>query len=132
MKSSWRWTARRLGADPLMKLTIGLAAVAGVAMIIASEPETEARILVTSMTLLATTFTLMYVVLLPWRASHAGRVLVYTSGALALLGWQLLSRWWLGAYPFFVEVRDGVFLLLVLTLLYRILVLIKIRRKGAE
>lgn len=132
MKSSIHWAARRLGRDPLMKATIGIAALAGIAMIAMYEPETEARVLVTSMTILATIFTAMYVILLPWRASHAGRVLVYTSGALALLGWQLLSVWWFGNYRFRAEVRDGVFLLLVLTLLYRILVLIQIRRKGAE
>lgn len=115
-----------------MKTIIALAAFAGVWVVVLCEPETEARVLVTAMTCLATLFVGLYVYWLPWRQSHAGRVLVYTSGALALLGWQLLTVWWFGDYRFRTEVRDGVLLLLVLTLLYRILVLVKLRHGDDE
>ena len=59
-----------------------------------------------------------------------GRALLYTSAAIALLGTQLISVWWFGDYRFRAEVRDLVVVLLILTLLYRILVLFRIQQSA--
>ncbi|OQM82008.1 putative phage holin [Rhodococcus sp. 66b] len=113
-----------------MKLIMLLAALAGVVIVGIFDPETEARIFLTSMTVLAWTFTIMYVTRSPWRATQGGRALLYTSAAIALLGTQLISVWWFGDYRFRAEVRDLVVVLLILTLLYRILVLFRIQQAA--
>ena len=110
-----------------------LAALCGVAVIVAFEPRLEALILVAAMTVLAWTFTILYAARSAWRSTQAGKALMYTSAALAVLGTQLLSVWVFGNYQYRNEVRDVALLFVVLTILYRILVLLKIQaREHAE
>lgn len=113
-----------------MKLIMVLAVLAGVVIVGLFDPETEARIFLTAMTVLAWVFTLMYIARSPWRATQGGRALLYTSAAIALLGTQLISVWWFGDYRFRAEVRDAVVIFLILTLLYRILVLFRIQQAA--
>lgn len=115
-----------------MKLIMLLAALAGVVVVGLFDPETEARILLTTMTVLAWSFVIMYMTRSPWRATQGGRALLYTSAAIALLGTQLISVWWFGDYRFRAEVRDLVVVLLILTLLYRMLVLFKIQKQARQ
>ncbi|MDV6274106.1 hypothetical protein R3Q06_11400 [Rhodococcus erythropolis] len=113
-----------------MKLIMVVAVLAGVVIVGLFDPETEARIFLTAMTVLAWVFTLMYIARSPWRATQGGRALLYTSAAIALLGTQLISVWWFGDYRFRAEVRDAVVIFLILTLLYRILVLFRIQQAA--
>ncbi|MCD2153486.1 hypothetical protein LQL77_07150 [Rhodococcus cerastii] len=113
-----------------MKTIMVLAVLAGVVIVGLFDPETEARIFLTAMTALAWAFTLMYITRSPWRATQGGRALLYTSAAIALLGTQLMTVWWFGDYPFRAEVRDAVVIFLILTLLYRILVLFRIQQAA--
>ncbi|MFF0816649.1 hypothetical protein ACFYVR_16080 [Rhodococcus sp. NPDC003318] len=113
----------------MIKATLAVAAVAGGAVILACAPETEARVLLVAMTTLAWLFTAVYGLRSPWRATRAGRSVMATTVALALIGTQLASVWWLGDYPGRAEVRSLVLLALVLTLLHQLLVLRRIQRK---
>ncbi|MDV7244466.1 MULTISPECIES: hypothetical protein [Rhodococcus] len=112
-----------------MRVNMILAFLLGLVVISVYDAETEARILITSMTVLAWTFSILYATRSNWRVTQAGKALMYTSAALALLGTQIMSVWWLGNYPYRTEIRDVVLLLLVLTVLYRILVLLKIQER---
>ena len=112
-----------------MRAIMVLAALAGVAVVALFDPVTEAKILVTAMTVLAWIFCLLYGLRSNWRATQGGRGYMYTSAALALLGTQLLTVWWLGDYPYRSEIRSMVLVVLVMTLLYRTLVLEAIQRR---
>lgn len=113
-----------------MKTVMTVAVLVGVVIVGLFDPETEARIFLTAMTVLAWAFTLMYLTRSPWRATQGGRALLYTSAAIALLGTQLMTVWWFGDYPLRAEVRDAVVILLILSLLYRILVLFRIQQTA--
>ncbi|QXW03997.1 putative phage holin [Rhodococcus globerulus] len=113
-----------------MKFIMVLATLAGLVIVGLFNPETEARVLLTSMTVLAWCFVVLYVTRSPWRATQGGRALLYTSAAIALLGTQLISVWWFGDYRFRAEIRSVVVILLILTLLYRILVLFRIQQNA--
>lgn len=115
-----------------MRVIMMIAALLGVGVVAYFDPVTEAKILITSMTVLAWAFCLLYGIRSNWRATQAGRGYMYTSAALALLGTQLLTVWWLGNYEYRNEVRSLVLVALVLTLLYRILVLEAIQRRGRK
>lgn len=107
----------------MRRIILALAAVAcGVVMAVFG-PEAEARILLTTMTILAWGFVALYGVRSPWRSTEAGKTLMYTAAALGLIGLQLISVWWLGDYAWRNEVRAVTVTVLVLALLHRILVL---------
>lgn len=106
------------------------AAIAGLAaiglVVITTLPEgVEARVLLLMMTVLAWAFVAVYS-RQPWRQTQAGRSVMATTVALGLIGTQLASVWWFGDYPGRAEIRSLVLLALVLTLLHRLLVLLKI------
>lgn len=107
----------------MIKVALAITALVGVAVIATYPPEIEARILLVTMTTLATAFALVYGLRSPWRATQAGRSVMATTVALALIGGQLASVWIFGDYPGRAEVRAVVILALVLTLLHRLLVL---------
>ena len=104
-------------------VVLGAAAGLCAAVIALFGPETEARILLTAMTVLAWSFALLYGLRSPWRSTEAGKTLMYTAVGIGLMGTQLISVWWLGDYPFRAEVRAAVVSLLVLALLHRLIVL---------
>jgi hypothetical protein len=106
-----------------------LAAMAGLAVIATFEPRVEALILVAAMTVLAWTFTILYGTRSAWRSTQAGKALMYTAASLAVVGTQQLSVWAFGNYQYRNEVRDVALLAVVLTLLYRIIVLLKIQQR---
>ncbi|QIX48949.1 MULTISPECIES: hypothetical protein [Rhodococcus] len=114
----------------MIRTSIAIAALLGIGAIIVLEPEPEARLLVTAMTILAWMFALSYAVRSHWRITQAGRSVMATTVCLALLGTQLMSRWWFGPYPGHHEVRAVILLALVLTILHRLLVLWRIQREG--
>lgn len=100
----------------------------GIAVVVTvSDPELEARIMLSTMTILAWTFCALYT-RFDWRATVGGKALMYTSAALGLIGAQLASVWWLGDYTYRNDVRSLVMIILVDTVLYWILILWQIRR----
>ncbi|MBM4516559.1 hypothetical protein GS876_23515 [Rhodococcus hoagii] len=111
----------------MIKVALAAAALLGAAVIAVYPPETEARILLVAMTVLAWTFAIVYGTRSPWRATQAGRSVMATSVALGLIGAQLASVWIFGDYPGRAEVRAFVVLALVLTLLHRLLVVWRIQ-----
>lgn len=113
----------------MIRTSIAFAALLGIGAIIVLEPDSEARLLVTAMTILAWMFALSYAVRSQWRATGIGRSVMATTVCLALLGSQLMSRWWFGAYPWHNEVRAVIVLALTLTILHRLLVLWRIQRE---
>lgn len=86
-------------------------------------PEVEARILLTAMTVLALAFVIQYASLSDWRATVGGRSLMYVAGALALIGCQLISVWWLGDYAGRDAVRSITVSILVIALVHRLIAL---------
>lgn len=113
----------------MTKVALSSAALAGGLIILICPPETEARILLVAMTVLAWTFAIVYGTRSPWRATQAGRSVMATTIALGLIGAQLASVWIFGDYPGRAEVRALVVLALVLTLLHRLLVVLRIQRE---
>lgn len=111
---------------------LGAAAGACGVVIALFGPETEARILLTVMTVLAWWFALLYGLRSPWRSTEAGKTLMYTAVGIGLIGFQLISVWWLGDYPFRAEVRSVVVSVLVLSLLHRLIVLWRFQREDAR
>ncbi|WP_342659433.1 hypothetical protein Rruber_02663 [Rhodococcus ruber] len=112
----------------MIRAAMCAAALFGIVIIIGFDPETEARILVTAMTILSWLFAVSYAIRSDWRATQAGRSVMATTVCLALLGTQIMSVWWFGNYPGRTEVRDIVVLGLTLTILHRTLVLWQIQR----
>lgn len=104
-------------------------AVLGVVVVGVFPPDIEARVLVSAMTILAITFVISYAIKSPWRATQAGRSVMATTVAIALIGAQQASVWWFGDYTGRAEVRSIVLLTLVLTLLHRLLVLWRIQHE---
>ncbi|WP_072689241.1 putative phage holin [Rhodococcus marinonascens] len=116
-----------------MRAGMILTVLLGLLVIGIYDPVAQYGILVTALAVLSWTFTLLYATRSNWRITQAGKALMSTSLGLALLGTQIVSVWWLGNYRFCTDIRDAVVLYLVLTILYRILVLWKIQgRERAE
>lgn len=113
----------------MTKVALAAAALLGAAVIAVYPPEMEARILLVTMTVLAWTFAIVYGFRSPWRATQAGKSVMATSVALGLIGAQLASVWIFGDYPGRAEVRAFVVLALVLTLLHRLLVVLRIQHE---
>lgn len=116
----------------MINVAIAAAAALGGIVILIFPPETEARILISTMTVLAWSFVITYAVLSPWRSTQAGRSVMATTVSIALIGTQLASVWWFKDYLGKAEVRSVVLLALVLTLLHRLLVLWRIQHEDAE
>ena len=114
----------------MIRAALAAAAVLGAIVIVVFPPDTEARILISAMTILAWIFALAYGLRSPWRSTQAGRSVMATTVAIALIGTQLGSVWWFGDYPGRSEVRSVVVLALVLTLLHRLLVLWRIQHED--
>jgi len=104
--------------------------LACVGVVVVFDPDTEVRVLSVAMTVLAWSFVALYALRSNWRATDAGRTLMYTAGALGLLGTYACSSWVFGAYPFRNELRAAVVGLLVLTLVHRIAVLWRIQQED--
>ena len=113
-------------------VVLGAAAVLCGVVVVLFGPETEARILLTAMTILAWSFAVLYGFRSPWRSTEAGKTLMYTAVALGLIGLQLISVWWLGDYPGRAEVRSLVVTVLVLALLHRLTVLWRFQHEEAR
>lgn len=111
----------------MIRAALGVAAAAGIGVVVLCQPEIEARILVSTMTLMAIAFVVSYAVRSPWRATQAGRSVMATTVALVAIGAQQASVWFFGDYPWRSEVRASVLLALALTLLHRLLVLWRIQ-----
>lgn len=107
----------------MRRIILASAAVACGVVVAVFDPQEEARILRTTMTILAWLFVALYGFRSPWRTTEAGKTLMYTAVALGLIGLQLISVWWFGDYPFRAEVRSAVVSVLVLSLLHRLMVL---------
>lgn len=99
------------------------ATIAGIAVIVVFDPRQEAKILLAAMMTICTVFVLWYNLFSPWRVTAGGKALMYTTLAMALLCAQLSSVWWFGNYAGRDEVRSGLLLALVLSFLYRLLLL---------
>ena len=112
----------------MINAALAVAAALGGLVILIFPAETEAKILIFTMTVLAWTFGITYARRSPWRSTQAGRSVMATTVSIALIGTQLASVWWFGDYPGRSEVRSMVILALVLTLLHRLLVLRVLRR----
>lgn len=113
----------------MIRGALAAAAVVGVIVIALFPPDTEARILISAMTVLAYAFALAYGLRSPWRSTLAGRSVMATTVAIALIGTQLASVWWFGDYAGRSEIRSVVLLALTLTLLHRFLVLWRIQHE---
>lgn len=113
-------------------LVLGAAAVACGLVVWLFGPETEARILLTVMTILAWSFALLYGLRSPWRSTEAGKTLMYTAVGIGLIGLQLISVWWLGDYSGRAEVRSLVVTVLVLALLHRLIVLWRFQHEESD
>ncbi|MGV5046904.1 putative phage holin [Rhodococcus pyridinivorans] len=107
----------------MRRLILAVAAVACGVVVAVFDPQEEARILLTTMTILAWLFVALYGFRSPWRTTEAGKTLMYTAVGIGLIGLQLISVWWFGDYPGRAEVRALVVSLLVLALLHRLIVL---------
>ena len=115
-----------------MKVTMVIAVVAGLLVMFFCDPVTEAKVFLSAMTGLSWGFSLLYAARSNWRATQAGKALMYTSAALAMLGTQVLTVWWFGDYPFRDDVRNATLILLILTLLYRIIVLLRFQNLDRQ
>ncbi|OLL21264.1 MULTISPECIES: putative phage holin [unclassified Rhodococcus (in: high G+C Gram-positive bacteria)] len=107
----------------MRRLILAVAALLCAAVVVLFDPQEEARILLTTMTVLAWLFVGLYGWRSPWRSSEAGKTLMFTAAALGLIGLQLISVWWLGDYAWRNEVRAVTVIALVLSLLHRLVVL---------
>lgn len=114
----------------MIRAALAAAAILGTIVIAVFPPDTEARILISAMTLLAWIFALAYGLRSPWRSTQAGRSVMATTVAIALMGTQLASVWWFGNYPGRAEIRSVVLLSLALTLLHRLLVWWKLQHED--
>lgn len=116
----------------MINAALAVAAALGGLVILIFPAETEAKIMIFTMTVLAWTFVVTYALRSPWRSTQAGRSVMATTMSIALIGTQLASVWWFGDYPGRSEVRSMVILALVLTLLHRLLVLRRIQHADAD
>lgn len=116
----------------MRRIILALAAVACGVVVVVFGPESEARILLTTMTILAWLFVALYGWRSPWRTTEAGKTLMYTAVALGLIGLQLISVWWLGDYAWRNEVRSITVTVLLLALLHRLIVLWEFQHEEAE
>lgn len=111
----------------MIRAALAAAAILGAIVIVVFPPDTEARILISAMTIIAYAFAIAYGFRSPWRSTQAGRSVMATTVAIALIGTQLASVWWFGDYTGRSEIRSVVLLALALTLLHRLLVLWRIQ-----
>ena len=109
-------------------LILAAVALACAAVVLLFGAEAEARILLTSMTVLAAVFVVRYALVSDWRATTGGRSLMYVAGSLVLIGSQLISVWWFGDYTGRNEVRSATVSILVLALTHRLIALIAQQR----
>ncbi|MGJ5667810.1 hypothetical protein QLG13_08065 [Rhodococcus aetherivorans] len=109
-----------------------LAVAAGLCagVVIFFDPQEEARILLTIMTVLAWLFVGLYAWRSPWQSTEAGKTLMFTAAALGLIGLQLITVWWFGDYAWRNEVRAFTVTALVLSLLHRLVVLWEFQHKD--
>ncbi|WP_139277799.1 putative phage holin [Rhodococcus marinonascens] len=113
-----------------MRASVALAALLGIVAIVVLGPAHQAYVLAAALTVLSWTFVVLYAGRSRWRSTLAGKAMMSTSAALALLGAQILSEHHLGEYSIRGDLQDTAILLLGLTILYRILVLRQIQ--GCE
>ena len=113
-----------------MRWVILLGFLACVGVVVVFDPNTEVGILSVALMLASWTFVLLYGLRSNWRATDAGRTMMYTGAALGLLSTYACSSWVLGPYPFRFELRSAVVALLVLTLVHRIAVLWQIQQED--
>lgn len=111
---------------------MAVAALLCAAVVIVFDPQEEARILLTTMTVLAWLFVGLYGWRSQWRSTEAGKTLMFTAAALGLIGLQLISVWWLGDYAWRNEVRAVTMITLVLSLLHRLAVLWEFQHEEVE
>lgn len=116
----------------MRRLILAVAALLCAAVVVLFDPQEEARILLTTMTVLAWLFVGLYGWRSPWRSTEAGKTLMFTAAALGLIGLQLLSYWWFGDYAWRNEVRSVTVIALVLSLLHRLVVLWEFQHEEVE
>ena len=116
----------------MRRAVLAVAALLCAAVVVLFNPQEEARILLTTMTVLAWLFVGLYGWRSPWRSTEAGKTLMYTAVGIGLIGLQLISVWWLGDYPGRAEVRALVVSLLVLALLHRLIVLWRFQHEESD
>lgn len=114
----------------MRRIVLLVAAVLAAGVVVLFDPQEEARILLTSMTVLAWLFVGLYGWRSPWRSTEAGKTLMFTAAALGLIGLQLMSVWWFGDYAWRNEVRSATVIALVLSLLHRLVVLWEFQHEG--
>ena len=113
-----------------MRWVVLLGFLACVGVVVVFDPETEVRVLSVAMTVFAWVFVGLYGLRSNWRATDAGRTMMYTGAAWGLLGTYACASWVFGTYPFRNELRAAVVALLVLTLVHRIAVLWRIQQED--
>lgn len=113
-----------------MRWVILLGFLACVGVVVVFDPQTEVRVLAVAMTILAWTFVSLYGLRSNWRATDAGKTMMYTGAAYGLLGTYACSSWLFGDYAGRNELRALVVGLLVLTLVHRIAVLWRIQQED--
>ena len=116
----------------MRRVVLGVAALLCLMVAVLFGAQTEARILIGAMTFFALMFAALYGFRSPWRSTEAGKTLMFTALALAAIGLQQLSVWWLGDYTGRDEVRALTITALVLAMLHRILVLWESQRAARE
>ncbi|MCZ4649472.1 hypothetical protein O4106_21865 [Rhodococcus pyridinivorans] len=116
----------------MRRLILAVAAVACGVVVAVFDPQEEARILLTTMTVLAWLFVALYGIRSPWRTTEAGKTLMYTAVALGLIGMQLISVWWFGDYAWRNEVRAVTVIVLLLALLHRLIVLWEFQHEESD
>lgn len=100
-----------------------LATVGGIVVIAVFDERKESSLLLVAITVICFSFVAWYGLFSPWRVTAGGKALMYTTAAMGTLCGFLTTSWVFGAYALRDEIRSGLLLALVLSFLYRLLLL---------
>ena len=102
-------------------------------LVFVDDPKTAGNILILFASVCSTLFSVFYAIRSNWRATEAGKSLVYVSTSFAALGWFLaISLWWSNDFPFREPIRLVLYWALALSMLHRLLVWFEIQRHPYE
>jgi hypothetical protein len=99
------------------------ATLGGLAIIMTQDERKESSLLLLALTVVCWAFVLWYGLFSPWRVTAGGKALMYTTASMGILCLFLTTSWAFGKYGLRDEVRSTMLLALVLSFLYRLLLL---------
>lgn len=95
--------------------------------------DTAADYLLSMWTVLAAVFTVLYGVRSRWRATAAGRALLYIAAVMTLVGAQVCLSAWVGAdYPGREVLRTALYLGVAVTMLNMLVTLYRVQRDQRQ